>query len=112
MKEIAQLMGIGYTYLHGMMNGDKSSMTMQTCYKICDFYKDYSLCDILDYPRPDDSIIAEAYPPEVWERFKAAASEIISEYRARGWDRSSPGAEVLATEIMAKHGFTYSNRNS
>jgi len=110
--DFAAFIGMSRPYLTQILSGKRTTISERAAALAGQRLNDYSIMDICGYTRPEDSMIAEAYPPEVWERFKAAASEILSEYRARGWDRSSPGAEVLATEIMAKHGFTYSNRNS
>jgi len=52
-KDWAVELGIGYTYLNAMINGNRDNVSMQIGYQIGERLNDFSILAILGYPVPD-----------------------------------------------------------
>lgn len=60
LRKWADVLGISYTNLMGLISGDRAGTTMQTAYQIGERLGDFSILGVLGYPVPDAPLIGLA----------------------------------------------------
>ena len=104
----AKIMDISPSYLSQLMNGINKGMSYEVANKICLKLNDWSLFDLLAYPKPPE---ANQLPPDFKYRLENATNEVNRIFKERNLPSDTPEAEQIAIEIFERFGFKYTNTN-
>lgn len=105
MAEFSRFLGVGDKAMNTWVNG-RNNPSYKTAIKICSRLNDYTLLDLLGYPRPEsESIPLASLPPELRERLRSALLEIEATLKERSIQPDSPAGAVISASVLQKFGF-------
>jgi len=109
MAEFARYLDVGDKALNTWVNG-RNNPSYRKAIQIAKKLDDYSLLDILGYPRPVSSEIPfDSLPSELRERLRAALGEIEETLKTRAIQPDSPEGSAISESVLKKFGFTVSS---
>ena len=102
-RQWADHLGVGSVILNQLMNGTRERASIETIWQIGRKCRDYSICDIVNYPRPFST--EGVLPVEVQSLLESSVFEISKELESKGIAAGTPEAELIAKTILERHGW-------
>ncbi len=113
MAEFARFLGVGDKALNTWVNG-RNNPSYKKALLICKTLDDYSLLDLLGYPRPalESRISSFRFlPSDLQERFISALDEIEETLKTRSIQPDSEEGREISSSVLKKFGVRF-NSNS
>lgn len=109
MAEFARYLDVGDKALNTWVNG-RNNPSYRKAIQIAKKLDDYSLLDILGYPRPVSSDVPfDSLPADLRDRLRAALGEIEETLKTRSIQPDSPEGSAISESVLRKFGFTVSS---
>lgn len=108
MAEFARFLGVGDKALNTWMNG-RNNPSYKKALIICERLDDFSLIDLLGYPRPASGVSdvpIDSLPPQLQEKLSAALEEIEQTLKTRSIQPDTPEGLEISLSVLQKFGFS------
>jgi transcriptional regulator with XRE-family HTH domain len=104
LREFSAYLGVTDKALSTWMNG-RNNPSYSTAVKISQRLEDFTLLDLLNYPRPAPADVLSALPEPLRSSLVSALTEVDFELKTRGLTNDSPEAREIIKTAFSKHGF-------